>query len=127
MNEISDEELNTEVATKIMNWRLDQYNEEDAWLSEGEFQAFVINWSPATEIGDAWKVVEKLRQGDGRSHGFYFTLEAACCVANNEVWAATFESHLKFQAKAATAPRAISLASLLASSSRQPEYENRNH
>jgi hypothetical protein len=118
----SDEELDVEIAEKVMGWHSGEYNEEDAWLSD-DFEAFVIDWSPATEIRDAFQVLDHLQQQrDGlwqiQSQRKGKSWQAVFVCGYNEFDTKTFSASNE------TLPRAICLASLLALSSR-PHDEKR--
>lgn len=65
---MTDDELNSLVAEKVMGWRsAPHYN---YWMTyhEGrsfELHALIAEWKPSTSIADAWQVVEKLSEKMG--------------------------------------------------------------
>lgn len=54
---MTDKELDTLVAEKVMGWELQKY--ERYYSTGGEWRL----WTPSTEIESAWQVVEKFARG----------------------------------------------------------------
>lgn len=106
------EELDREVAKKVMGWRWAKNDCECPALNHGRCErpdgVIEIDFRPSTDIKSAWLVVEKMRE-----HGFDFILS----LVGNSV-TATFEDaerpRRSAEASNAIAPKAICRAALSA-------------
>jgi len=63
-----DDELNAAIATEVMGWT--RYHDA-TWLAD-DGRRIVARWSPATDIADAFEVVERMRE-----NGVWVTFSAS--------------------------------------------------
>ena len=102
----TDEQLN-QTAAKVMGRK---WNQGLAiWLDAKGKACGFSNWSPATDIADAWELVEKMRVLYG------FNLDAS--GFDGAEWRVVIgwgDDPISVHVEAATAPRAITTAALLA-------------
>lgn len=109
MTELSDREIDALVAEKVMGWTMGEIDSatEGLWLKDGHPTKWDrYDWQPAINIGCAWEVVEKLKDGNYAYIRWVRSMVLYECVFN-----ATIENE-KVIATAKTAPRAICLAAL---------------
>lgn len=107
LNAMSDAELNELSAVKVMGW---EYQNKAAYSDNGEgIMTYIGAWNPATDMNDAMELV-----------GNYFSLFKWEGYHNNE-WECKLvfddPEDRRYYGYANTAPRAITLASILAKES----------
>jgi len=115
-------ELDALIAEKVMGWT-PCYHDDDvvvAWRDENGYEKFFTDptqsdneWSPSTDMNDAWVVVERLRESKT------FSLHDIWDEEDIIMFNATFQHNdtyhvVNYESYANTAPLAICLASLKA-------------
>jgi len=117
LDSATDEQLNV-MAAKVMGWTKFDYVFERKMVNGYTFYCDQLHksdgvdifpWSPATDIADAWELVEKMRVLYG------FNLDAS--GFDGAEWRVVIgwgDDPISVHVEAATAPRAITTAALLA-------------
>jgi hypothetical protein len=67
---MNDNEISREIAEKVMGWHEGDYTNRPAWMNTlptkekpaSGFAQYVEDWTPATDIAQAFQVVEKMEQ-----------------------------------------------------------------
>ena len=114
LDSATDEQLNV-MAAKVMGWTIRNHRmPDDEYVSiwygaDGSQGPMCDEWNPATDIADAWELVEKMRVLYG------FNLDAS--GFDGAEWRVVIgwgDDPISVHVEAATAPRAITTAALLA-------------
>jgi hypothetical protein len=109
-DELSPRERDTLVAEHVMGWKLDKpyWSEKEVWVKSGTNYDWTENWSPSTNIADAWQVAEKLQE-------VYLYTDIRTCADFYEVWITDHANDSATETFATPKlPEAICLASLKA-------------
>lgn len=122
MPEMTDREMVTAIAAKVMGWKIKTTSHEGniyAWAApiNGEIKylstAYVPCWNPLGSIADAWEVVEAMRKRFRRVEVHLLNeCNGGGAVCLIEGGTSEVDEHYIADAEADSAPRAICLAAL---------------